>query len=135
MKSILAITLILLIGHLQVLAAIPAQNKTEDEIKKTVTQALYKDRHVTVKHKSGRVIKGKVQSADIDSFTLQVVNSAGLETFKYSEVASIKIHSAFGRVFGTIVGGPAYATGGWKGVAIISALFGGLIAIVASQRD
>ena len=137
MKKVLATILISLIGCLQPVVAGSNQTGTEDEIKAQVSKALNKDRDVTVKLKNGKVVKGKVQTAEKDSFKVEKAKSATVETISYSEVASVKVHGsgAFGKVFGNLVGGPAYAAGGWKGVIGVAALMGGLIALVAISRD
>ena len=137
MKKVLAIILMTLIGCLQSAVAGSNQKSAEDEIKAQISNALSKDREVTVKLKNGNVIKGKIQIAEKDSFKIEKAKSTSVETINYSDVASVKVHGSgsFGKVFGTIVGGPAYATGGWKGVVFVAALMGGLIAIVASSRD
>jgi hypothetical protein len=136
MKKLLIITLIMLLGGLQSVAA-GNQKNSEAEIKAQVSKALSKDREVTVNLKSGKVIKGKILSADTDTFRIEGTKSTTVDTLPYSEVASVKVHGngGFGKVFGMVVGGPAYATGGWKGVIVVAALFAGVIAIVASSRD
>ncbi len=136
MKKVLTILLITLMGCLQPVAAGNNQKNAEDEIKAQVRKALKKDREVTIKLKNGNNLKGKIQSADSDSFKVENAKSAAVETLTYSEVAAIKVQGGgFGKIFGTVVGGPAYASGGWKGVIVVAALMGGLLAIVASSRD
>ena len=137
MYKVLTIVLITLIGCTEPVAASNNQKTAEDEIKAQVNKVLSKNRDVTIKLKNGSRIKGKIQLAEKDAFKIEIVQSTAVETIPYSDVAAVKVHGsgAFGKVFGTIVGGPAYAAGGWKAVIGVAALMGGLIALVATSRD
>lgn len=136
MKKLLIITLITLLGGLQASAA-GNQKNTAAEIKARLSQALSKDREVTVKLENGNVIKGKILSVDQDTFQIASPTGTSGNTIAYGDVASVKVHGkgGFGKVFGMVVGGPAYTSGGWKGVIVVAALMGGVLAIVASSRD
>ncbi len=93
--QLIASFVVFLLFFVNVETILAAQSPSDDDLRAQVSQALAKNREVTVTLKTAAVYKGKVKEVSQDRFSLQTSGAQLSHEINFSEVASIKEQGAF----------------------------------------
>ena len=135
--TIVSALILLLLNSNQSFAATPQLTSAEEKIKRQASKALSNQKTVTVKLKSGVVLKGSMQEVSTNDFKLEKSDTGTVQTIAYSDVVSIQAPNQFLNALKNIgkfaFGGTALGIGGAKALIGVIAFLSVIILIVANS--
>ena len=87
--------LVFLLFFVNVETILAATHPSDDDLRAQASQALSKDREITVRLKNEAIYKGKVKEVLNDSFKVQTSGAQLTHEIKFADVASFKEQGAF----------------------------------------